>query len=94
MEGIKSEGEPKKREWHFCEVCGLVQIARSCFLVASRFRDDNGKDSFVLAKQFICLDKNGKPAVRYSNAIRFYSVRVMREVGKMLAEAAQKFEGK
>ena len=62
MEEFKDEKAQKKkpRSWVFREICGMVRIAASCFLVISRFTDEAGNSSFVLAKQFLCLDKNGK----------------------------------
>lgn len=97
MEELKDEKEQKEKKkphsWLFCEICGTVRIATSCFLVISRFTDEAGNDSFVLAKQFLCLDKNGKIVVKYGkNTINFYSLRSMREVAEMLQTVADKFE--
>lgn len=99
MEEFKGEKAQKaetkrSRSWFFCEICGTVRIATSCFLVISRFADEAGNDSFVLAKQFLCLDKNGKIVVKYGkNTINFYSLRSMRETAEMLRNVADKFEG-
>ena len=97
MEDFKDEKEQKEkkksRSWSFCEICGMVRIATSCFLVISRFADEAGNDSFVLAKQLLCLDKNGKIVVKYGkNTINFYSLRSMRETAEMLQAVAGKFE--
>lgn len=100
MEEFKGEKAQKaetkrSRSWFFCEICGTVRIATSCFLVISRFADEAGNDSFVLAKQFLCLDKNGKIVVKYGkNTINFYSLRSMRETAEMLQTVADKFEGR
>ena len=59
----------------------------------SRFTDEAGNSSFVLAKQFLCLDKNGKIVIKYSkNAINFYSLRSVREAAEMLSNVADKFD--
>lgn len=97
MEDYKDEKEQKEkkksRSWFFCEICGMVRIAASCFLVISRFTDEAGNDSFVLAKQFLCLDKNGKIVIKYGkNTINFYSLRSVREAAEMLQNVADKFE--
>lgn len=90
----KTQKEKKKpRSWFFCEICGMVRIAASCFLVISRFVDEAGNESFVLAKQFLCLDKNNKIVVKYGkNTINFYSLRSLREAAEMLRTVADKFE--
>ena len=98
MEEFKDEKEQKEkrnsRSWFFCEICGMVRIAASCFLVISRFTDEAGNDSFVLAKQFLCLDKNGKIVVKYGkNTINFYSLRSLHEAAEMLRAVAEKFGG-
>ena len=95
MEEFKDEKAQKKkpRSWVFREICGMVRIAASCFLVISRFADEAGNSSFVLAKQFLCLDKNGKVVIKYSkNAINFYSLRSVREAAEMLQNVADKFD--
>lgn len=90
----EAPGGREPRLWHFCEICGMVRIAASCFLVVSRFADDDGHDNFILAKQFLCLDKNGKFVVKYSkNAVNFYSLRSLREAAEMLLSVAEKFGG-
>lgn len=90
----KTQKEKKKpRSWAFCEICGMVRIAASCFLVISRFADEAGNSSFVLAKQFLCLDKNGKIVVKYGkNTINFYSLRSLHEAAEMLRAVAGKFD--
>lgn len=90
--GTKAE-KKKPRLRFFCEICGKVQVATSCFLVISRFADESGNDVFVLAKQFLCVDKNGKIVVKYGkNTINFYSLRSMRETAEMLQTVADRFE--
>lgn len=90
----ETQGGREPRSWHFCEICGMVRIAASCFLVISRFADDEGRDNFVLAKQFLCLDKNGKFVVKYSkNAVNFYSLCSLREAAEMLLAVTEKFGG-
>lgn len=100
MEDLKDSKAPEMqggrepRPWRFCEICGMVRIAASCFLVVSRFVDGGGKSCYILAKQFLCLDKNGKFVIKYSkNAVHFYSLHSVQEVAEMLLSVVEKFGG-
>lgn len=82
------------QSWDFCEICETMRIALSCFLVLSRFRHE-GQNIFVLTKQFLTVDSNGKFVIKYSkNAIRFYNLRSMREAAAMLQQVADRFDDK